>query len=181
MAAISYFRRMILIWFGILTFCCSPLPSQEPLGMEQSGWFIHGIDSSKHITPYEFKKQENQPLELYSFPNYPDGLLRTSVRELSYFLLAIMNGGKCNQVRILEKSTLKEMLQPAVELEDGYGLCWQKIKFESLWGHDGSDPGVATNMFFNPRTRIGVITFQNNHNGDLFSVVRKLYTVADNL
>ncbi|RLD57136.1 MAG: serine hydrolase, partial [Bacteroidetes bacterium] len=64
---------------------------QEPLGMKQSGWFIHEIDSSKHITPYEFTAQENQPLELYSFPNYPDGLLRTSVRELSYFLLAIMN------------------------------------------------------------------------------------------
>ena len=154
---------------------------QEPLGMKQSGWFIHEIDSSKHITPYEFTDQENQPLELYSFPNYPDGLLRTSVRELSFFLLAIMNGGKCNQVRILEKSTLKEMLQPLVETEDGQGLCWHQIKFEDLWGHSGGDPGVATYMFFNPRTRTGVITFQNNHNGDLFSVVRKLYTVADNL
>ena len=113
---------------------------QEPLGMKQSGWFIHEIDSSKHITPYEFTAQENQPLELYSFPNYPDGLLRTSVRELSFFLLAIMNGGKCNQVRILEKSTLKEMLQALVETEDGQGLCWHQIKFEDLWGHSGGDP-----------------------------------------
>ncbi len=154
---------------------------QEPLGMEQSGWFIHEIDSSRHITPYEFADQQNQPLELYSFPNYPDGLLRTSVHELSFFLLAIMNEGKCNQVRILEKSTLKEMLQPVVETDDGQGLCWHQIKFEALWGHSGGDPGVATYMFFNPRTRIGVITFQNNHNGDLFSVVRKLYAVADDL
>lgn len=154
---------------------------QNPLGMEQSGWFLHEIDHSKHITPYEFKKQENLPLELYSFPNYPDGLLRTSVRELSYFLLAIMNGGKCNQVRILEKSTLKEMLQPMVETEDGQGLCWHQIEFEDLWGHSGGDPGVATLMYFNPRTRVGVITFQNNHKGDPFSVARKLYTVANNL
>ena len=153
---------------------------QEPLGMEQSGWFIHEIDSSRHIIPYEFA-DANKPLELYSFPNYPDGLLRTSVRELSFFLLAIMNGGKCNQVRILEKSTLKEMLQPVVEMADGQGLCWHQIKFEALWGHSGGDPGVATYMFFNPRTRTGVITFQNNHNGDLFSVVRKLYAVADDL
>lgn len=153
---------------------------QEPLGMEQSGWFIHEIDSSKHIRPYEFNAQENLALELYSFPNYPDGLLRTSVRELSYFLLAIMNGGKCNQVRILEKSTLKEMLQPVVESDEGQGLCWHQIKFEKLWGHSGGDPGVATYMFFNPRTRTGIIVYQNNHNGDLFSVVRKLYSVADN-
>jgi len=153
---------------------------QEPLGMINSGWFISEIDTPNHITPYEFA-DANKALELYSFPNYPDGLLRTSVRELSFFLLAIMNGGKCHQVRILEKSTLKEMLQPVVEMDDGQGLCWHQIKFEALWGHSGGDPGVATYMFFNPRTRTGVITFQNNHNGDLFSVVRKLYAVADDL
>ncbi len=73
------------------------------------------------------------------------------------------------------------MLQPVVEIDNGQGLCWHQIKFEALWGHSGGDPGVATYMFFNPRTRIGVITFQNNHNGDLFSVVRKLYAVADDL
>ncbi len=153
---------------------------QEPLGMAESGWFIHEIDSSNHITPYEFT-DENKPLDLYSFPNYPDGLLRTSVRELSLYLMAIMNGGKYSKARILEKSTLKKMLQVQVEMDDGQGLCWHQIKFEGLWGHSGGDPGVATYMFFNPRTKTGIITFQNNHNGDLFSVVRKLYTVADNL
>lgn len=153
----------------------------EPLGMVHSGWFIHEIDSSKHITPYEFKEDRNQSLDLYSFPNYPDGLLRTSVQELAYFLMAIMNGGKYNGARILEKKTLKIMLQPAIEMDEGQGLCWQRISYESLWGHSGGDPGVATYMYFNPGTRTGVITFQNNHNGDLFSIVRKLYSVADNL
>jgi CubicO group peptidase (beta-lactamase class C family) len=154
---------------------------QEPLGMTESGWFIQEIDTTNHITPYEFTDDQNQPLELYSFPNYPDGLLRTSVRELSLYLMAIMNGGKYSKSRILEKSTLKMMLQPAVEMDQGQGLCWHKIKFEGLWGHSGGDPGVATFMFFNPRTKTGIITFQNNHNGDLFSVIRKLYAVADNL
>lgn len=154
---------------------------QEPLGMKHSGWFIHEIDSSKHITPYEFNEDQNQPLDLYSFPNYPDGLLRTSVQELSYFLMAIMNGGKYKNARILEKSTLKKMLQPAIELDEDQGLCWHRIRYEALWGHSGGDPGVGTYMYFNPRTRTGVITFQNNHNGDVFSIVRKLYSVADDL
>lgn len=154
---------------------------QEPLGMKESGWFINEIDSTKHITPYQFNDNQNQPLKLYSFPNYPDGLLRTSVRELSLYLMAIMNGGEYSKARILEKSTLKNMLKAQVVMDDGQGLCWHKIKFEGLWGHSGGDPGVATFMFFNPRTKRGIITFQNNHNGDLFAVVRKLYTVADNL
>jgi CubicO group peptidase (beta-lactamase class C family) len=153
----------------------------KPLNMLESGWFIHEIDRSNHITPYQFTDGRNHPMELYSFPNYPDGLLRTSVRELSFYLMAIMNGGKCNNVRILEKSTLKEMLQPVVEMEDGQGLCWHKIKFDSLWGHAGADPGVATYMYFNPITRTGIITFQNNHNGELFSVVQRLYAVANDL
>jgi len=154
---------------------------QEPVGMTNSGWLIEEINCNNHITPYEFKEDQNQPLELYSFPNYPDGLLRTSVRELSNFLIAIMNGGVYKNVRILEKSTLNKMLQSAVEMEQGQGLCWQQIKFESLWGHSGGDPGVATYMYFNPGTNTGVIVFQNNHNGDMFSVLRKLYAVADNL
>lgn len=185
-------RQYSNVGFGLLGYLVeqvSGIPFNEyclqhifsPLGMIQSGWFIHEIDSRKHITPYEFREDKNQGLNLYSFPNYPDGLLRTSVQELSYFLLAIINGGKYNGKRILEKKTLKMMLQPAIEMDEGQGLCWHRIDYESLWGHSGGDPGVATYMYFNPGTRTGVITFQNNHNGDLFSILRKLYSVADNL
>lgn len=116
-------------------------------------------------------------MNLYSFPNYPDGLLRTSVRELSYFLMAIINKGSFEDARILKKSTVKKML--TVQIEGvGQGLCWEQTRYQSLWGHSGGDPGVATHMFFSPRTKIGVITFQNNHNGDLFSILRLLYTTA---
>jgi len=79
----------------------------DPLGMVNSAWYLSEIDTLKHITPYE----DQQPLKLYSFPNYPDGLLRTSVRELSFFLRAIINGGEFNNVRILKESTLKMMLK----------------------------------------------------------------------
>jgi CubicO group peptidase (beta-lactamase class C family) len=152
-----------------------------PLDMNHSGWFLHEIDTSRHITPYEFKEGQNKALNLYSFPNYPDGLLRTSVSELSRFLMAIINGGSYEDARILKKTTLKKMLKLQLNGDQEQGLCWHLIPFESLWGHSGGDPGVATYMFFSPSTKIGVIAFQNNHNGDLFSIVRKLYSVADDL
>ena len=147
----------------------------DPLGMENSGWFLSEIDTLKHITPYE----DQQPLKLYSFPNYPDGLLRTSVRELSFFLRAIINGGEYNNVRILKESTLKMMFKGQIKEDKSQGLCWENIGFKSLWGHSGGDPGVGTYMFFSPKTKTGVITFQNNHNGDLFGVFRKLYHTAE--
>jgi CubicO group peptidase (beta-lactamase class C family) len=147
----------------------------DPLGMDNSGWFLSEIDTLKHITPYE----DQHPLKLYSFPNYPDGLLRASVRELSYFLMAIINGGEYNEVRILEESTLKMMLKEQIKEDKSQGLCWENSEFKSLWGHSGGDPGVGTYMFFSPKTKIGVITFQNNHNGNLFSQFQKLYKAVD--
>jgi CubicO group peptidase (beta-lactamase class C family) len=143
--------------------------------MKNSGWFLSEIDTLKHITPYE----DQHPLKLYSFPNYPDGLMRTSVRELSYFLLAIMNGGELKGIRILKESTLKMMFKSQIKEDKSQGLCWEHLDFKSLWGHDGSDPGVNTSMFFDPSTRVGVITFQNNNNGDLFSQFQKLYDAAE--
>jgi len=153
----------------------------SPLGMKQSGWFLHEVDTNRHITPYEFEEGQNKALNLYSFPNYPDGLLRTSVNDLSKFLTAIINGGSYEDATILKKSTLKKMLKLQLDGDPGQGLCWHLIPFESMWGHSGGDPGVATYMYFSPGTKIGVIAFQNNHNGDLFSVVRKLYYIAKDL
>lgn len=155
---------------------------QDPLGMENSGWFLHEIDTTAHIRPYSYERQDgsisdNRALNLYSFPNYPDGLLRTSVQELSYFLMAIINEGEYGDARILKKSTLKKMLTVQIEGE-AQGLCWEQSRFEDLWGHSGGDPGVATYMYFSPKSNIGVITFQNSHNGDLFSIFRKLYKAA---
>ena len=169
----------------------------SPLGMDRSGWFIHEIDTSNHITPYsyiwdvallkDYPKQnlrsvsDNCALSLYSFPNYPDGLLRTSVRELSKFLIAIINKGTYNDARILKASTIDKMLSLQLENNHTQGLCWENKPSLSLWGHSGGDPGVATHMFFNPETGIGIITFQNNNQGDSFNVLRKLYAVANDL
>jgi CubicO group peptidase (beta-lactamase class C family) len=117
---------------------------------------------------------------LYSFPNYPDGLVRTSVRELSYFMTAIMNGGMLHGQRILNEETVEEMLTLQLEDNDSQGLCWDKEMLNdetALWGHNGGDPGVATNMYFNREQKIGFITFQNSITGGAFEIIRKLYLV----
>ena len=44
---------------------------------------------------------------------------------------------------------------------------------------DNHIPGGGIYMFFSPETKTGVITFQNNNNGDLFGVFRKLYHTAE--
>jgi len=173
----------------------------EPLGMKYTGWHINEIDSAKHTIPHIYVNQENRqmiveqyseffpgekefaigtniPLCLYSFPNYPDGLLRTNVEELSYFLRAMMNEEVFNNHPLLKKSTIDEMLSFQVEGNARQGLCWRQSDFESLWGHSGGDPGVRTHMYFSRETDVGIIIFQNNNEGDQFEILKEIYKVA---
>lgn len=178
----------------------------RPLGMNKTGWLLSEVDTINHITPYAFVMKENindllndqrlfapqsefkadsfVPHCLYSFPNYPDGLVRTSVRELSYFLRAMMNGGKLNGVKILNENTVSKMLTLQIEGNNHRGLCWEKFEYTladhaiSLWGHTGGDPGITTYLLFNPIDKTGVITFQNNATGGTEDIVKRIYLEA---
>jgi len=171
-----------------------------PLGMNNTGWHLSEIDKSKHIKPYVYASEKNenyiksrkyilsdsvefsngQMLEfcLYSFPNYPDGLVRTSVRELSYYLMAIMNDGEYNGSKILNKKTIDKMLSPQLEIDNSQGLCWYTFEFDSSWGHTGGDPGIATSIMLNPTNKIGIITFQNNSDNGQMQIIKNLYQIA---
>ncbi len=177
----------------------------KPLEMDNTGWHIQEIDSTNHVVPYmymtkdlsedkreaivnvyndlfpgekEFPLNKHLAACIFSSPNYPDGGLRTSVKELSYFLLAFINGGTYNGLRILKESTVNKMLTLQIEGNNSQGLCWHKDGFESLWGHGGGDPGIRTKMYFSPETKIGIITFQNSFMGDPFEIVKMLYLSA---
>ncbi|RYU92649.1 serine hydrolase domain-containing protein [Emticicia agri] len=178
----------------------------RPLGMIKTGWMLNEVDISKYIIPYAFVTKENRnellenkelfsaesefkvgsfvPYCLYSFPNYPDGLIRTSIRELSYFLRAMINGGKLNDVKILNETTISKMLTLQIDGNKHRGLCWEKFEnivakeTISLWGHSGGDPGITTYLLFNPIDKTGVIAFQNNATGGTEDIVKKIYLEA---
>jgi CubicO group peptidase (beta-lactamase class C family) len=81
-------------------------------------------------------------------------MVRTSVNQLANFMIAMMNGGRFGETQLLEEETVKEMLP-----DKGAGLAW--FRSGDYWGHDGSDPGCATEMMFSPRTKVGLIVFAN--------------------
>jgi CubicO group peptidase (beta-lactamase class C family) len=180
-----------------------------PLGMEDTSWYIRDIDPKRHAVPYtwiadDFELPEGRTFEsflpqegadpesiepgtqfphcLYSFPNYPDGLVRTSVRELSRFLTAYMNGGIFSGTRILEEDSVRTMLS---DEHFGRGLCWSTRRLENgdrLWGHGGGDPGISTYMGFRPDDRVGVIVFYNGRPGaGAGEIFERLFREADAL
>ena len=141
-----------------------------PLGMKHTGWYLADVDVSRHAIPYtliseRFKMPEGMAIEdflprygkdkqsirtrqlfphcLYSFPNYPDGLIRASVRDLSRFLRAYINSGLFEGNRLLNEETVKTMLSSE---HYGRSLCWSELKLkngDAAWGHGGGDPGIC--------------------------------------
>jgi CubicO group peptidase (beta-lactamase class C family) len=118
-----------------------------------------------------------RPLCLYSFPNYPDGALRTSVNQLARFLLAYANNGSLGGTQILATDTVRLMLTPQAATTPDRGLCWATAqkREQRYWGHGGADPGIRTNMSFRPSDGVGVIVFVNRVSLDLPKINDRLF------
>jgi len=148
----------------------------EPLDMMNTSFNVSELNIKNIAVPYIWYK--------ISFPNikgwlpqphgtgsfYPAGFLRTSISDLSHFLIAHMNGGVWNGVRILNESTVNIM--HTIQYPDSKGLhIGGKYGFgffikESLTkpdtiGHGGDVTGCHSNMMFLPSENVGIIYFTN--------------------
>ena len=161
----------------------------KPLEMNESGWRLDEIDQSNHATMYTTLDDDNDrhliakrlpdhgfaALCPFSFPNYPDGLLRTSVKDFAKFMQAFLNEGE----GILKPETVKLMLSPHVTSRQGHirGLCWGSPASTEgrVWGHSGGDPGTTTVMAINPSTRRGSSVFTNGPGHQMIVDVQKRF------
>jgi len=158
----------------------------EPLDMKDSSFLISNINVSKLAIPYNIEKRKYVPIMHFTFMDYPAGGLRTSVLDLSHFLIAHMNGGVYNGTRILNESTVEEMHTIQCNNTDHnfkYGLGWQ------IWGkpgnknqlifHGGGSWGVTTVMDFSPYDKIGIIFFTNiNQHGSKIQDFREKISIS---
>jgi len=175
-----------------------------PLGMKTTGWMLSEIPRELHAVPYvpviDGKVDEDieaykkygivggdvervpegsgyQPLCLYSFPNYPDGSLRTTVNQLARFLLAYINQGAHGEARILEADTVRLMLTRQNAVPPYQGLCWVRAEHDGQphWFHNGSDPGIRTNMSFRSSDGVGAIVFVSRSDVELTKFNDRLF------
>ena len=148
----------------------------KPLGMDKSSWRLADLDQSTVAMPYNKGWFAYMPYGHYGEPDYPDGMLRTSVTNLAKFLISFMEEGRYNHRQILKHTTVREMLKPQTKLDSSIGLGWfsQLIGKKMLWGHDGSDNGAGAKMWFDPVTKEGVILLTNGvwpENNELLSIL----------
>ena len=147
----------------------------EPLEMNDTSFRLTNVNSSKVAVPYEFVKGKYHPYIHYQILDYPAGGLRTSVLDLSHFLIAHMNEGVYNNTRILTPESVEEM--HAIQYQSDkydfqYGLGFQiwDTSTGTQVGHTGGLYGVATKMAFRESDNIGIIIFTNKEVGNLIDI-----------
>ena len=145
-----------------------------PLDMKNTTWFLSEMkNQSIHAKLYKKDKDINDfnEIEVYGLTTYPDGGLRTSIKDLTKYLNYIMYEKPALEQPIINKNSKKNMFTP--DFEQDYAKFWDTKNFI---GHGGGDPGVATSMYFDPLNEIGVILFTNTSTyDDFYTLTKKIY------
>jgi len=147
----------------------------KPLNMNNSSFFIKNLNISRMAVPYEYNRKYI-PLLHYAILDYPAGGLRTTVSDLSHFLIAHMNNGVYNGRRILSKESVEEMQSihsssGRYMFYYGYGFQIWKIGGDTYIGHTGGLYGVATKMVYRKSDHTGVIFFMNKEVKNMRDVI----------
>lgn len=155
----------------------------KPLNMKNSGWTEKEIETTKRSRLFAYKEKM---IAEYSLITYPDGGFITSSTDLGIFLSELIRGYEGNGI-LLSKESYKKLFEKQKFVEDGntedYGIFVEfrddflNVKNDMI-GHNGSDPGVFTAMYFNPTTKIGKIVLVNtdtDFNDDVWPEIEEIW------
>ncbi len=146
----------------------------QPLQMDTTGFRLRDVDIDNVAVPYEFKNNGYFRHPQYGIHIlYPAITLRTSIEEYSHFIIAHMNGGIWNGVRILNQTTVELMHMAHFSPGDkyNYGLGWQITNkpFEKTYGHSGGYVGALDLITIFPADNTAVLLFTNALDSELHS------------
>jgi CubicO group peptidase (beta-lactamase class C family) len=135
----------------------------DSLYMKNTAWLLGGLNLDNIAVPYAITDRGLfQPYSHIGNPQYPDGGIRSSISDLSTFMIALLKNSDHNGNKLLSDTTYKEMLELQLEKEISttQRFFWSDNKM-GLTGHMGSDPGVFTAFYFNPQSNDGIIILMN--------------------
>ena len=151
----------------------------EPIGMNQSHWFFDQEKSKNYATLYEINKKElpeidhflnsDGSVKTYSCITYPDGSLKTSVSDLSKYVLEMVKGLEGKSV-LLSQNSYKSLFEKQFSTQNMPSNMDEKETNRSIfWGynrkgylfHTGGDLGVSAFVRIHPETKNGLILIIN--------------------
>jgi CubicO group peptidase (beta-lactamase class C family) len=146
-----------------------------PLGMNNTYWKLEDMDKETASLPYyEYHKTKGH----YTCPDYPNGLYRGSLDDLAKFLIMFMEDGTYDGKVILSEDYTRAMKKVQFsDKENSVGLIWNID--DGLIGHDGSEEGSSTTMWYDPESRTGVIILCNQSEVDLESLYEEIWEMDE--
>ena len=137
----------------------------EPLDMKNSSFHLSYFDIDNIAIPYFWFLGRYIPLPLYEIRNNAVGGLKSTICDLSHFLIVHLNGGVYNGSRFLKKSTI-ELMQTIQYPNGSDGFAWKFLEYpdEKIYLiHSGSTPGYRSRINIYPPDSIGVIFSYNQY------------------
>jgi CubicO group peptidase (beta-lactamase class C family) len=139
-----------------------------PLAMNHTSWTIKDTPKMLSAEPYDLVDGALVATKPVGFPDWPVGMLRSSISDFMKFIAASANDGRSGGVDVLGASAMAQMLDmqkpaglPGWLSAQGLGWMESPLDGHALPNHWGGDPGVFTAVYLNPETRSGVAIFTN--------------------
>jgi CubicO group peptidase (beta-lactamase class C family) len=146
-----------------------------PLCMDETSWYLSAYDTNNVARPHQYTGGQYVPYAHYGFADYPDGQLRSNTLDIANYMLAFLQGGTFNSNSILTPASVNEMLSLQVPALDGtQGLNWyQEVLYTSssqvnVWGHNGGESGVSTDLYLDPANDLGLAVLSNGEGTCLY-------------
>ncbi len=152
------------------------------LNMPHTSWHLEGMDTSNIALPYGYTGEGYVSYGLFGYSDYPAGQLRTSSLDLAKHLMAYLNHGRYEDVRILDSATVSEIFTLQIpEVYSSIGLIWFH-NFDGtrwLWQHGGGDIGVSTLASICLEENTGAIVLSNGNSGSgVNAIMARLFEYA---
>jgi CubicO group peptidase (beta-lactamase class C family) len=155
----------------------------KPLDMDKTEWRLANIPLNELAIPYSPTFTSNTPH--FTFPDYPNGGLRTTVLDLSKILRMVAMKGVLNNQQILKSETITLMQQEtstikrgSITFHPGLGMYYRAVGGMNLYGHSGGEQGTTTDMLLDINTGIGAIVFTNTGTANLDIIISSLIQYA---
>ena len=145
----------------------------QPLGMKSTAWNMDKLNPNLFAKRYV----NGKVVPNYQLLTYPDGALISSIADLNIYLMAMIKGYYGGN-ELLSAASYKEMMsnqyertplsKSIVKTEGRSGIFWDIFakKGKGDIGHNGSDPGILTFMYFDPVSGIGCLLKTNTDSED---------------
>ena len=149
----------------------------SPLGMTKTEWRLENIIAHEIAIPYDFDIDNNTH---YTFPDYPNGGLRTHVIDLSKFLRAIILNGTLHGAQLLTSASMVEMKTFQFgSNEQCLSFYFETINGKKYLGHSGGELGTTAEMYFDINSNVGVIAFSNEEDAPLDYILSLMFNYGE--